>query len=89
MNEGKHGESFWGGYYISNNVPELFHCADELPSMLAFPHQARGYTYLAAGNAGAQWIIAHADFFVSIRICKVVFSASHGADKDGNRVRRR
>ena len=41
-------------------------------------------TYLAAGNAGAQRIIAHADFFVHIRICKVVLSARHGADKDGN-----
>jgi hypothetical protein len=48
-------------------------------------------TYFAAGNTGAQRIIADTDFFVDISICKVVFATSHSTDDncDGVRSRKR
>ena len=46
-----------------------------------------GGTYLPTRNAGTEWVVADANFFVRNGIGKVVLAARHRADEDGDGMR--
>ena len=45
--------------------------------------------HLATSNASTKRVLANADLLIDIRVRKVVFTAGHRTDKDGDVVRRR
>lgn len=71
-----------------DNIPELLKSTAELEN-----DQCLGVKMvikaanLSTGNAGAEWVVADADFFVYIGVCEVISSSSHCAYEYGDVVR--
>ena len=43
-------------------------------------------SYLAAGYARTEWVVADTDFLIDDMIRKIIFSSSHRTDEHGNVV---